>query len=420
MSTVSAIDTSETSSPVADRVSAVTLPRPRILLLGAGTVGSAFAQLLERRGLGAVASVLVRDTGRVRAGVPGDRLVGSPDAVKLGGVDACVEALGGVEPALSLARRVLAAGIPYVTANKELVAAHGEELLALASANGTSLHFEASVGAAVPCVRLLRDSLRGAGLRRLCGVLNGTSHFILDEWRRPGGSFDCALAEAQRRGYAEAQPDADLSGLDAARKLSVLHWLVAGRLLRPEEIARVALPTLRQSTVDGLAAAGFTVKPAACVSWQEDGTPDAWVAPAAVPVGKLLAATGGASAVLLAQTESGGDLLLTGPGAGGEATASALLDDLSDALAGRKQASLGPSIVPGAASEARSWVIHIPGGCGISASEVVQFANAGGALGWHFPSTDGGCVALVNGMPWRPGITEPLTRAGACVLEVLG
>jgi len=394
-----------------------------ILLLGAGTVGGAFAKLVSRRAGARIVQAVVRDSKRARPGIPANALSTLDEPIDLRGVDICVEALGGIEPALGIARRVLAAGIPYVTANKTLVAAHGEELSALAAQNGTVIRFEAAVGAAVPCIRVLRDSLKGSRIRRVYGVLNGTSHFILSEWLRPGVSFEEALAEAQARGYAEACPDADLSGDDAAQKLSILHWQVAGRLLSRGEVSRVELPTLRQETLATLSTCGYAVKPAACIAWRADGSPDAWVAPAAVSVGTLLAASTGPSAVLVVDTVEAGCITLAGEGAGGGPTATALLDDVTEVLGARGNLSSvvsRPEVEFGAADGPKEWVVHAPVGSGLKPGELEKrLGLAGGWIGRQRWFPGGRCVLTLNGLPWDADFTAWLVGRGACVLEVL-
>lgn len=405
----------------------------RILLLGAGTVGGAFAQLVARRSGARITQAIVRDARRPRAGIPANALSTLDQPIDLRGIDVCVEALGGIEPALGIARRVLAAGIPYVTANKTLVAAHGEELAALAGRHGTVIRFEAAVGAAIPCIRILRDALKASRIRRVYGILNGTSHFILGEWLKDGASFDDALRAAQARGYAEACPQADLSGDDAAQKLSILHWQICGRLLSPSEVSRIALPTLRQETLETLAACGYAVKPAACLAWRADGSPEAWVAPAAVPVGTLLAASSGPSAVLVVETEDAGCITIAGEGAGGKPTATALLDDVVEVLARPREVGRDgrpcalpaeyasrPEISSGTADGPKQWVVHIPVGSGLRPGEIEKrLGFAGGWIGRQKWFPGGRCVLTLDSLPWDEELTAWLVGRGACLLEVL-
>lgn len=391
-----------------------------ILLLGAGTVGTAFARLVSRRVGAKIKQVLVRDPRRARDSIDPRALIGPEGAIDLRGVDVCVEALGGIEPALSLARRVLAAGIPFVTANKTLIAAHGEELAALANQNGTEVRFEAAVGAAIPCVRFLRDALKSSRIRRVFGILNGTSHFILSEWLRPGVGFEEALREAQSRGYAEANPLADLNGDDAAQKLAILNWQLTGRLLARDEVLRVELPTLRHETLTTLAACGYTVKPAACLSWRADGTPEAWVAPAAVPSDTLLAASSGNAAVVVVDTVEAGQLTLTGQGAGGTPTATALLDDVVDVLQRRPTTSIRPELEYGVGDGPKEWVIHAPVASGLRPGDLEKrLGLTGGWIGRQRWFPGGRCVLTINGLPWNQELTSWIVGRGGCVLEVL-
>src|ERR1700730_9079176 len=213
-------------------------------LLGLGTVGTAVARRLidewellgERAGATPVLRcVAVRDLSRTRGvDLKTVRLVADPEAVVADpAVAIVVEAMGGTEPATALIEASLRAGKTVVTANKAVIAASGPRLSALAAEHGARLYFEASVGAGLPIVALLRGSLLGDRISAIDCVINGTTNVILTQMRTAGVSFQSALADAQRRGFAEADPSLDVDGWDAAHKLVVLAWLALGSYVAP-------------------------------------------------------------------------------------------------------------------------------------------------------------------------------------------
>ena len=399
-----------------------------VTLLGAGTVNGALATLIAERGKFEnfeleVTQALVNDATEFRQDILPERLIDDPSAIEFENTDIVIEALGGIEPARTLVVAALHSGIPVVSANKTLIAHHGEELLRAAKRGNTTIRFEAAVGAATPCLRVLRDTLKGVGVRRIYGVLNGTSHFVLNEIANPGASLDAAVRTAQVRGYAEQDPSADLEGHDAAQKLAILSWSVSGELLDPTAIPRVELPTLSPSTVAAAAQIGFTVKPLAALSWDKEGAPDAWIAPAAVPTASPLAATQGVTATIVVETSRAGTLLLSAPGAGGFPTASALFDDLIDIVDGRADQGTTQSserIDLGGAGDAHDWVVHAPVHTGFDGARLARhIADSRGHIERFENLGDAGFVAHVSGVSYDPSFTEPLTRAGACVLEVV-
>src|SRR5688572_2022064 len=211
----------------------------RVGLLGCGNVGATVVRLIDehadvltaRAGVAVeVARVAVRDVAKTRdVKLAPERftddssgLVVDPD------IDVVVEVIGGVDPARSLISDALRAGKPVVTANKELIARHGPELFTLAAENGVDLLFEASVAGGIPLMRPLRESLAGDRIRRVMGIVNGTTNFILTRMAEDGSSFDVALAEAQRLGYAEPDPTADTEGEDAAAKAAIIATIAFG------------------------------------------------------------------------------------------------------------------------------------------------------------------------------------------------
>jgi homoserine dehydrogenase len=249
----------------------------RIGLLGVGNVGSAFARLARdasasfaARGFSPIISAsLVRDVRRTRdahlAAPPTD----DHDFFFAEPIDVVVEALGGVEPAFTLVRRALDRGIPVVTANKSLIAAHGEELAQLARRRGTALRFEAACIAGVPFLGTFERRALVSRASGVTAILNGTSNYILTAMTR-GGSFEAALADAQRLGYAEPDPSMDISGADAAEKLTILIRLFGRLIVDP---ATIPLDTLSSVEADDIAAAAAfdgALRPVSRASW--DGT----------------------------------------------------------------------------------------------------------------------------------------------------
>ncbi len=295
----------------------------RLGLLGLGTVGRALTTLIEEKGLGIeVKSILVRDPSRPREGPV------TTDAARFrsGSYDVVVEAMGGVEPAASLVAHFLRRGIPVVTANKALVAERGEELAELAAAHGTELRCEAAVAGGIPILDVIGRSLRAATVHRIAAVLNATSNVVLTRMAR-GLRLGRAVEEARRLGFAEADPTLDLSGVDAAQKLSILVRRLGG-LLPYEQIERTGIGTVTPIDCARAARLGYALKPVAWARLARDSA-EAFAAPALVPKrGPLGRADNEANCVVLS-TDTVGDLSFSGPGAGGRATASAILDDLA-------------------------------------------------------------------------------------------
>ena len=229
-------------------------------MLGLGTVGTAVARRLigewellgERAGATPVLrSVAVRDVARTRdVDLKNVRLVADPHAVVADpGVAIVVEVIGGTDPATAVIESSLRAGKSVVTANKAVIAASGPRLTALAAEHGAHLYFEASVGAGLPIVALLRGSLLGDRISALDCVINGTTNVILTRMRTAGVSFESALADARRRGFAEADPSLDVDGWDAAHKLVILAWLAFGAYVAPDAIDRVGIRDVAEDDV---------------------------------------------------------------------------------------------------------------------------------------------------------------------------
>lgn len=318
--------------------------RVRVALLGLGTVGGATRQLLAeqrdhiRHATGCevdVVAAMVRDPARRMAdgGDDGIAYVSDIDGVLAAQPDVACEALGGLEPARTAVRTLLERGVPVVTANKQLVARHGSELMAAAERAGTQMRLEASVGGAMPIVRMLRESLAAARVERLAGILNGTTNYVLSAMDAGGRGYAEALARAQELGYAEPDPTDDIDGADAAAKIAILAGIAFQTTV---EVERVACRTIRTVDADDIAtvrALDFVVKPIAratrllgAAGGVERVALD--VGPALVPRTHPLANVHGATNAVLVAGDPFGQLVVQGAGAGGPETASALAGDL--------------------------------------------------------------------------------------------
>ncbi|HWG73283.1 MAG TPA: homoserine dehydrogenase [Acidimicrobiales bacterium] len=323
------------------------MPRPpfRVGLLGCGHVGSALARLLAtdagrifaRTGLELeLAAVAVRSLARERevdlpAGVlttDARAVVSEPD------IDLIVEVIGGIEPARSLVLDALKSGKPVVTANKELLANCGSELFEAAANAGVDLLFEASVAGGIPLIRPLRESLAGERIRRVMGIVNGTTNFILTRMTEASASYHDALAEAQGLGYAERDPTADVEGFDAAAKAAILANVAFGVRVVAGDVYREGIDAVTPEDIAVARRLGYTIKLLAIVDADEvDGTTSVAVRvhPAMVPGNHPLASVRDSFNAVFIEGEALGDLMLLGRGAGGMPTASAVLGDLLDA-----------------------------------------------------------------------------------------
>jgi len=325
-----------------------------VVLLGLGTVAGAVATRLldedwrrdvEARGLAPpeLVAVGVRDPGRQRSVVLPSSVIRSEDLAGLVDderTDVIVELLGGLEPAGPLVRRALERGKAVVTANKYLLAERGPELEAIARRSNASLRFEAAVGGGIPLLAPLARDLAGNRIERLRGIVNGTTNFILSAMAGQGRDYADVLADAQARGYAEADPSADLEGRDAAHKLVLLTRLAFGTWVQPSGISRAAarldgnahaadgITGVTADHVGVAAAEGLAIKLVASVERMAGGRLAGFVEPCAVATDSVLGATDGVINVVEVNARPLGTVHLRGPGAGGDATSSAVLADL--------------------------------------------------------------------------------------------
>ena len=313
----------------------------RIGLLGCGTVGQAVVRSLIHgadtieRASGhrlVVGPVLVRDPARERRGIDPSLLTDEPARVLDDpSVAIVVEVMGGVEPTLGYLRRALARGASVVTANKQLLSRHGPELLRAAEEAGAELRFEASACAAIPVIKVLRESLLAAEIEGLTGIVNGTTNYILTEMTRAGTSYADALARAQELGYAEADPTEDVGGEDSAAKMAIMASIAFHSRVLIDDVPFEGIDDLQVEDLAHANALGFVVKLVG-VARLLNGSVSVRVYPALVPRGHRLAAIGGPDNAVLLESRATGQIMLVGPGAGGEETASAVLADILSVL----------------------------------------------------------------------------------------
>ena len=252
-------------------------------------------------------------------------------------LDVVVESIGGAKVALEFTRRALLAGKHVVTSNKELVATHGRELLAIAKEKNVNYLFEASVGGGIPVLRPLFQCLAGNQIQEIVGILNGTTNYILTRMVKGGVTFADALKEAQSKGYAEANPAADVEGLDAGRKICILSDLAWGREVRPEAISIQGVSQVDLKDVDIASRAGYRVKLLGRALRLADGRQAAYVAPHLVPESCPIAPVDDVFNAIMIRGNAVGDVMFYGRGAGDLPTASAVMGDVLDALAHRRQ-----------------------------------------------------------------------------------
>jgi len=294
----------------------------RVGLLGHGTVGSAFARLLDER-----AAEIERFNGRrpVISGVL-TRTRGDFEEI-LAGADLLVELIGGVEPAREYLLAAMRAGRHIVSANKLLLSLHGEELFETARAHDVRLRFEAAVAGAVPVVRVLEESLSATPIERIHGIVNGTTNFILTEMTA-GATYAEALAEAQRRGFAEADPSDDVSGRDAAAKMAILARLAFGRPVHLDEVRYEGIEHLHGDDLEYARELGLGLKLIGTAE-RRDGGLSVRVHPAFLYAGHPLASVVGPFNAVTVEAEAITEITLSGPGAGGRPPARAALGDLA-------------------------------------------------------------------------------------------
>lgn len=308
----------------------------KVALLGAGNVGSQAARILiednavlEKR-IGApveLIGIAVRDTQATRHWNADPSLYTTDAEALIDAADVVIELTGGIEPARTRILRALNVGKSVVSGNKALLAKHGVELQAAADASGAQLSYEAAVAGAIPILRPLRDSLAGDRVTRVLGIMNGTTNYILDQMDTTGASFSDALADAQKLGYAEADPTADVEGLDAASKAAIVASLAFHSDFTIDDVHTEGITAITADDVAAADADGYVIKLlATCEREGEDGV-NIRVNPTLIPRQHPLAGVHGAFNAVFVEAENAGELMFYGPGAGGAPTASAVLGD---------------------------------------------------------------------------------------------
>jgi len=310
----------------------------RIGMLGCGTVGSAVVRMLAEHGDGiamraavrlAVTRVAVRDADRGRdVPLPRDVFTTDPSSIVADpDIDVVLELIGGTEPAKELILASFASGKPVVTANKEVLSAGGKELFDAADAAQRDLRFEAAVAGGIPLIAPLKESLAGDRVRRMLGIVNGTTNYVLTQMSEHGWTFEDALAEAQRFGYAEADPTADIDGFDAAAKCAILASIAFNTRVVADDVYREGIARITPQDIADAARLGYVVKLLA-IAELEDGEVSARVHPAMIPAAHPLAAVRDANNAVFVEGAKVGQLMFYGPGAGGEPTATSVIGDL--------------------------------------------------------------------------------------------
>jgi homoserine dehydrogenase len=353
----------------------------RLALLGLGQVGGAVARLARAQAIAGceftLASALVRDPRRERTvEIGGLPLTTDPIAALDCDADVVVEALGGLEPARTLLLAALTRGIPVVTANKSLLAAHGDELFATAARTGTPLFYEASVVAGVPFLGTFGRRPLARSVTALSGIVNGTSNFILSRMATERLRFGDALGEAQRCGYAEPDPSKDVLGDDAVEKLCVLVRHFGGWSLEPRWIEKRGIADVDAADLEHAAEFGGVIRPVIAAEWNDQQVA-AHAGPAFVRSGHQLAAVDGVQNGMTLRTLWSGDVFISGPGAGPIVTAATILDDVIEAR------TVGQGAVPVAGRQATAcsapdtgWFIRLTAPDLVDAQQTVGFLSA--------------------------------------------
>lgn len=309
----------------------------RIGLLGLGTVGSGVVKLLQenreiihmKTGLYLeVAKVLVRDAKRPRPGMPDLPLTEDVNEILQDpSIKIVVEVMGGIEPARSYMTEALKSGKTVVTANKDVVSQHGKDLYAAGDIGDAELYFEASVGGGIPVIRPLKESLSANRMRKVMGIVNGTTNYILTQMSQLGRPYEEALREAQALGYAEPDPTNDVQGFDAARKLAILASIAFMSRVTPSQVFTEGITRVTPRDIEYGRRLGWTIKLLA-IGKEVDGQIEARVHPAFIPSSHPMAAVNGSLNAIFTVGDPVGETMFMGRGAGAGPTASAVVGDL--------------------------------------------------------------------------------------------
>jgi homoserine dehydrogenase len=302
------------------------MPEFRIGLLGHGTVGSSFAKLVEER-----AGAIEAEVGmRPRLSGVLTRSRGDFDEI-LEGSDLIVELMGGIEPTREYVLRAMQAGRHVVTANKQLLSQHGEEVFDAARRGGVQLRFEGAVAGVVPAIRVMSETLAAAHIERVHGIVNGTTNYILSQMAATGATYEEALAEAQELGYAEADPTEDVTGKDAAAKMAILARLAFSAAVRLDQVSYEGIERITPDDIAYARELGLALKLVGSAE-RVDGGVAVHVYPAFLYAEHPLASVNGAFNAVTIESPAITEITLSGPGAGGIQTASAVLGDVISAM----------------------------------------------------------------------------------------
>lgn len=312
----------------------------KVGILGLGTVGSGVTKILLENEANIdqkvgreieITKILDKDLTRERdIEVPQGIMTDNPEEVlENPEIDIIVEVIGGVNPAKEFITRAINSGKHVVTANKELVAKHGTELLDLAAENGVDLYFEASVGGGIPIIRSLKESLTANKIEEIMGIVNGTTNYILTKMTQEGVAFSDVLAEAQKRGYAEADPTADVEGYDAAYKLSILSAIAFSSRININDIYLEGISEVTQEDISYAQELGYVIKLLA-IGKNVDGKIEARVHPTMIPNNHPLASVNDVFNAVFVKGDAVGELMYYGRGAGSMPTGSAIVSDVID------------------------------------------------------------------------------------------
>ncbi|TCL74057.1 homoserine dehydrogenase [Rhizobium sp. BK251] len=325
----------------------------RIGIAGVGTVGASLVRIIQQRQDELIATcgrpveivaVSARDRNKDRGiDLSGIEWFGGPvDLAQKANIDVFVELMGGAEGAANASvRAALARGLHVVTANKALLAYHGVELAEIAEEKGVLLNFEAAVAGGIPVIKALRESLTGNTVSRVYGIMNGTCNYILTKMEKEGLSFLECLTEAQRLGYAEADPAFDIEGNDTAHKLAILTTLAFGNRIAADDIYLEGITNISIEDIRAAADLGYRIKLLGVAQRTDTGI-EQRVHPTMVPLESVIAQVDGVTNAVAIESDVLGELLMVGPGAGGNATASAVLGDIADIAKSRPGAQRVP------------------------------------------------------------------------------
>ena len=323
----------------------------RIALIGAGTVGSKVASLMleqaedleARSGAPLVlVGVGVKDASKARPGIPKELITADVPGLLAKDIDIVVEVMGGIEPSRTHILDAMSRGISVVTANKELLARDGATLAAAAEKNNVDLYYEASVAGAIPILRPLRESLVGDRVKKILGIVNGTTNYILTKMDETGASFKDALSEAQKLGYAETDPSADVEGKDAAAKAAIVAQLAFHTRVTIDDVYCEGITKVSASDVKAAKEMGFVIKLLAIAERLDDESIVVRVHPAMIPRSHPLASVREAFNAVFVEADAAGSLMFYGRGAGGAPTASAVLGDLVAVARNKMSGRRGP------------------------------------------------------------------------------